>query len=108
MSPTIDPLDSPTAQPDPLHGHAPVTPPSSPSSHHTPAPTAPIDQVELSDQELEARAIRDAIDDLPDIREDRLAYLRQLIDSGTYHVPSTQVVDRLVHDVLVNRPKKSS
>ena len=65
------------------------------------------DHVTLSDRELEARAIREAIDQLPEVRDERIQRLRQLLEQGTYRIAGTQVTERLIHEILINRPPKT-
>ena len=39
---------------------------------------------------------------LPDLREDRIASLRQAITTGTYHVPAAKLADALFAHMLVS------
>ncbi|RMH34644.1 MAG: flagellar biosynthesis anti-sigma factor FlgM [Nitrospirae bacterium] len=66
------------------------------------------DRVELSEDERESRAIREAIARLPEIREDRLHHLRHLLESGAYHVHAAQVAERLIQHILRDGSRRHS
>lgn len=101
-----DPL-RPLTDPLPLHPESSRIDPARPAIQASPFPLS-RDRVELSEDEHDIRAIREAIDQLPEIREDRLQRLRHLLESGTYRVLATQVADRLIQHIIADRSTQNS
>ena len=71
-------------------------------STETPQHHPAEDSVNLSSTSQKLEAIHKAISDLPDIRADRIAQIRQALDSGTYHVSSQQIADSIVQETIRN------
>lgn len=62
-----------------------------------PAPTAqPAVTVNLSPQVEKTRQLIKTAQELPDIRQDRVAELRQAIESGTYHPKAEDIASALL------------
>ena len=58
--------------------------------------------VELSPSLKEARLISEVFSSEPDIREDKVAALKEQVDSGTYRVDPKAVADKLV-DAFIDK-----
>jgi len=48
-------------------------------------------------------AVRDAIMNLPDIREDRLIQIEKMVKSGTYEVNDEEVAEKMLGRTLVDK-----
>lgn len=59
------------------------------------------DRVQLSDEAVQLRRVLDQIGDQPELRDQRIAELREQIASGTYDRGFTEVASRLVDEGLV-------
>ena|SRR6185503_3820255 len=55
-----------------------------------------IDRVQLSPEGLQLQRVLDAMSQLPDVREARIAALQQQIADGTYDRGITEVAQRLI------------
>jgi len=55
-----------------------------------------IDRVQLSEEGLQLQRVLDAMAEVPDVREARIAALRQQIEDGTYDRGITQIAQRLI------------
>jgi len=58
------------------------------------------DVVSLSQASTESRKISDIIESAPDIREERVASIKESIESGRYKVDNDLVADKLVKSIL--------
>jgi len=58
------------------------------------------DVVSLSQASTESRKISDIIESAPDIREEKIAGLKESIESGKYKVDNDLVADKLVKSIL--------
>ncbi len=58
------------------------------------------DRVELSDRARSLHLAQEALSRLPEIRQDRVEALRQMVKAGTYHVPSDKIADRMLGEGL--------
>lgn len=54
------------------------------------------DTVVISDRARELSKMRAMLDKLPDVRQERVVYLKKLIESGTYNVDGRMIVDKLL------------
>ena len=86
---------------------AQATPPVAPASRvrgatpQTPAPAASPDSVSVSSEARSLAASRRAVESAPDVREDRVAELKQRVARGEYDVPADVLArDLLKGDVL--------
>jgi flagellar biosynthesis anti-sigma factor FlgM len=55
-----------------------------------------FDRVELSTRKAEVEKLEKAINDLPDVRSEKVAKLKKQIVDGTYHVESTKVAEKIL------------
>lgn len=83
------PVRGPEATPDRVKSAGNDRPGSAPKADG-------VDTVSLSDRAQELKAAMKAVQQAPDVREDRVAALRQQIADGSYGVPS----DVLARDIL--------
>lgn len=58
--------------------------------------TAPASTVEVSDRAQEVRRVTKLVNELPDVRADRVQALKQQIEAGTYNVSGEQIADLIV------------
>ena len=56
------------------------------------------DRVELSDQARALHVAKQALKQLPEVREDKVASLKEQIQSGTYQVAGSDVAARMLGD----------
>jgi negative regulator of flagellin synthesis FlgM len=56
--------------------------------------------VNLSQASKEAQKIREIIASEPDVREDKVADLKERIESGRYTIDHAQVADKLVNELI--------
>ena len=61
----------------------------------TPKPTE-ASSVEISDQAKDVQLVKNAVAELPDVRESQVEALKARIESGTYNVSSQDVADLIV------------
>jgi flagellar biosynthesis anti-sigma factor FlgM len=66
-----------------------------------PQPTPRIDRINISDEAVQLRKVLESIGDQPELREQRVAQLREQIASGTYDRGFTEIATRLVEEGLV-------
>lgn len=57
-----------------------------------------VDRVTLSPEGLQLQRVLDAMGEVPDVREERVAALRQQIADGTYDRGLTEVATRIVEN----------
>jgi len=66
------------------------------------APAAQQDKVVLSPEAREVQEAKRQLEAVPDIRTEKVAELRQRIESGTYQVEGDRVAVRMISESLVN------
>ena len=60
------------------------------------------DSVELSQSARDLQKAQKALPDLPDIREDKVAVLKQQIENGTYDIRADKIAAKLLKESLSN------
>ena len=60
------------------------------------SPNAPTDSVSLSDGAKSLAAARDAVQNTPDVREQKVADIKQQINDGTYSVSSRVLARKML------------
>jgi negative regulator of flagellin synthesis FlgM len=60
------------------------------------------DEVTISDEAQQLRRVLDAVNELPDLREARIAQLRQQLAQGRYGVDAAAIAERLVDEGLTS------
>jgi negative regulator of flagellin synthesis FlgM len=77
-------------------------------SRHSPLPTAggSVSQdaasVEVSASAQEVRQVTRLVNQLPDMREDRVQALKAQIENGTYHVSGEDIADLIIRRTLAD------
>ena len=64
--------------------------------------TAKTDTVVISDAAKRIQEIRNQLDEIPDVREDKVAQLRNQIENGTYEINADKIADRIIKEGLIN------
>lgn len=54
------------------------------------------DEISISTAAREMQEARKAVEDAPDVREDKVAAIKKQIQEGTYRVPAEAVVEKLL------------
>lgn len=65
-------------------------------------PSSPGDSVELSTRAQDYSRIQEAMQNAPDIRQEKVERLQQQIADGTYAVDSGAVADRLIRESIID------
>jgi len=60
------------------------------------------DKVALSPEAKEIQEVKKILDSLPDVREDKVAEIREQIENGTYEVDSEKVAFRMIKESILN------
>ena len=60
------------------------------------------DTVELSDMGKRVQEANKQLENIPDIREDKVAQLKEQVEKGTYEVDAEKVADKMLRDTLLN------
>ena len=75
---------------------------SSGSYHAGAVVNTPASTVEVSDQAQEVRRVTKLVNQLPDVREDRIQALKAQIEAGTYNVSGEQIADLMIRRTLAD------
>ncbi len=67
-----------------------------PSQEAKDAKKSDLDEVSISRAAREMQEVRSAVQNAPDVREDKVAAIKKQIDEGTYRVPAEAVVEKLL------------
>jgi len=84
-------------QPHQTQRPEPVRPGNSSSANNKPAEQS-TDVIEVSSQAREIAQLVDRAKCLPEIREERVEALRQLVQSGKYDVSSKEIAEAILRD----------
>ena len=60
------------------------------------------DTVVISDAAKRIQEAKVQLDELPDVREDKVAQLKKQIENGTYEVNAEKTADKLIKEHLIN------
>ena len=63
---------------------------------------AKADTVELSDMGKRVQEAHKQLETIPDIREDKVAQLKEQIENGTYEPDAEKVAEKMLKDSLLN------
>ena len=63
---------------------------------------AKTDTVELSDSAKRIQETKKQLESIPDVREDKVAQLKEQIENGTYSVDEEKLADKMLKDSLFN------
>lgn len=61
------------------------------------------DQLQLSESAKDFQVAMKAFNNLPEIREEKVAELREKIRQGTYNVTGREVADKIIESVHINK-----
>lgn len=65
-------------------------------------PEALVDKVELSAQSREIKKINDVLEMTPDVRADRVAELKKLVQEDRYQVDSEAVAGKMIDQTIID------
>jgi len=57
------------------------------------------DKISLSGKAQEINELKQLIHDLPDIRTDKVDQLQKVIDTGSYHIDSYKVAEKMLEEI---------
>jgi negative regulator of flagellin synthesis FlgM len=60
------------------------------------------DTVVLSDAAKRIQEAKKQLDAIPDIREDKVAQLKEQVENGTYEIDAEKIADKMLKDSLLN------
>jgi negative regulator of flagellin synthesis FlgM len=63
---------------------------------------AKADTVELSETGKRVQEAHKQLESIPDIREEKVAQLKEQVENGTYEVDAEQVADKMIKESLLN------
>jgi negative regulator of flagellin synthesis FlgM len=61
--------------------------------------TNPTDRVDISSRSKEISDIMSAINQLPDVRTDKVQQVQQSVEAGTYSIDSRKVADKILENI---------
>ena len=61
-----------------------------------------VDKVELSAQSREIKKINDVLEMTPDVRADRVAELKKLVQEDRYQVDSEALADKMIDQTIID------
>ena len=73
-----------------------------PSNNKTDKAAAKTDTVVISDAAKRIQEIRNQLDEIPDVREDKVAQLRNQIENGTYKINADKIAEKIIQEGLIN------
>jgi negative regulator of flagellin synthesis FlgM len=63
---------------------------------------APEEKVDLSSRSKDLLQIKNAVDQLPEIREEKIQELKVQIEKGTYNINGGQIAEKMVGESLID------
>jgi negative regulator of flagellin synthesis FlgM len=60
------------------------------------------DSVELSPKAKEMQEAMKILDTLPDVREDKVAQIKQQIEEGSYEIDGKKIAEKMIGESLIN------
>jgi len=73
-----------------------------PSNNKPDKTAAKTDTVVISDAAKRIQEIRNQLDEIPDVREDKVAQLRNQIENGTYQINADKIAEKIIQEGLIN------
>jgi len=67
-----------------------------------PAAAIPQEKVDLSDTAREIQQIKNTLNEIPDVRESKVAALKTQIDNGTYNINGEEVAKKIVGESFLD------
>jgi len=78
-------------------------PPRGPNGAGSPqASLMPEERVDISSHAKEYRAIKELVDKVPEVREEKVRELQHRIDNGSYRVPAEEIAKKMVGENLLD------
>ena len=65
-------------------------------------PPAKTDTVVISDAAKRIQEIRSQLDEIPDVREEKVAHLKNQIENGTYQINADKIAEKIIKEGLIN------
>ena len=63
---------------------------------------APEEKVNLSTKARDTQQLRDAVSQLPDVREEKISELKDKVDKGAYDVNGQKIAEKMVAESLLD------
>ena len=63
---------------------------------------AKTDTVVISDAAKRIQEIRNQLDEIPDVREEKVAQLKNQIENGTYQINADKIAEKIIKEGLIN------
>jgi len=67
-----------------------------------PAAAIPQEKVDLSDTAREIQQMKNALNEIPEVRESKVAALKTQIDNGTYNINGEEVAKKIVGESFLD------
>jgi negative regulator of flagellin synthesis FlgM len=61
------------------------------------------EKVQLSPKAKEMQRVKEVVEATPDVREEKVAALKEAIDKGTYEVDSNTTAEKMIRESLIDR-----
>ena len=106
----MEPLSSnpsPSAPPSRSH-EVPQTSANPKDKGNSPIPSEQRESVSISETGQEINQHTEAMANLPDFRQERIAQIQAAIEQGTYSVSAEDLADKLIQDIANLPPDSSS
>ena len=62
----------------------------------------PEEKVDLSTKAKDIQQAKNAVNQLPDVREEKVQEVKTQVDKGTYKVDAGKIADKMVNDSIIN------
>jgi negative regulator of flagellin synthesis FlgM len=73
-----------------------------PSENKSDKAAAKTDTVVISDAAKRIQEVRSQLDEVPDVNEEKVARLRNEIESGTYEINADKIAGKMLREGLIN------
>ena len=73
-----------------------------PSNQKLDKAPAKTDTVVISDAAKRIQEIRSQLDEIPDVREEKVAHLKNQIENGTYQINADKIAEKIIKEGLIN------
>ena len=73
-----------------------------PSNSKPDKAAAKTDTVVISDAAKRIQEIRNQLDAVPDVREEKVAQLKNQIENGTYEINADKIAEKIIKEGLIN------
>jgi negative regulator of flagellin synthesis FlgM len=73
-----------------------------PSEKNSDKSAAKTDTVVISDAAKRIQEVRTQLDEIPDVREDKVAQLKNEIENGSYRIDAEKIAGKMIREGLIN------